>query len=170
MDNKTDLRIWAKSIRKTLDLASVSSVIAGKIRKHEFYKNARNVMIFYPAKYEINLLSLLDDDKNFFLPKTDEDNLLVCPFKKDDRLVVSRFKIKEPCTTPVASKILDLVIVPALAVDKSGFRLGYGGGFYDRFLKDCSARTIVPIVHQLLLNKLPAEKFDVPVDCIVTDI
>ena len=59
MDNKTDLRIWAKSIRKTLDLASVSSVIAGKIRKHEFYKNARNVMIFYPAKYEINLLSLL---------------------------------------------------------------------------------------------------------------
>ena len=50
---------------------------------------------------------------------------------------ISNFGIKEPCSEPVAPDILDLIIVPALMVDKNGYRLGYGGGFYDRFLKKC---------------------------------
>ena len=168
MDNKTDLRIWAKSIRKTLDLASVSSVIAGKIRKHEFYKNARNVMIFYPAKYEINLLSLLDDDKNFFLPKTDEDNLLVCPFKKGDKLIKSSFNIMEPSSKSCDASILDLVILPALMADKQGYRLGYGGGFYDRFLDKYSCiKTILPVAEVLFVENLPHEKFDKKADKVI---
>lgn len=169
MDSKTDLRIWAKSIRKTLDICAVSSVIADKIRVNNFYKNAENVMLFYPAKYEVNLLSLLDDDKNFYLPKVCGDKILVCPFKKGDQLVVSNFKINEPCSEPVSAQVLDLVLVPALAVDKAGFRLGYGGGFYDRFLPLVPAKTVVPIPHQLYLETLPVEKFDVPVDCVITD-
>ena len=69
MDNKTDLRLRAKSIRKTLDIARLSENASEKIRQTELYKNVKNVLIFYPMRYEINLLELLKDNKNFYLPK-----------------------------------------------------------------------------------------------------
>ena len=56
MDNKTDLRLRAKSIRKTLDIARLSENASEKIRQTELYKNVKNVLIFYPMRYEINLL------------------------------------------------------------------------------------------------------------------
>lgn len=169
MDNKTDLRIWAISIRKTLVISDISAIIADKIRQNHLYKNAKNVMIFYPAKYEINLLTLLDDNKNFYLPKVNGENIFVCPFKKGELLKVSGFNIKEPCSQPVEADILDLVIVPALAADKKSFRLGYGGGFYDRFLSKHKINSIVPIAKELLVDKLPVDVFDIPVDLVISD-
>lgn len=169
MDNKTDLRIWAKSIRKTLMISDISHIITYKIRQNPLYKNAKNVLIFYPTKYELNLLTLLDDDKNFYLPKVNGENIFVCPFKKGDLLKISDFNIKEPCNQPVGEDILDLVIVPALAADNNGFRLGYGGGFYDRFLSKHKIKSIVPIAKELLIEKLPVDVFDIPVDCVITD-
>ena len=170
MDNKTDLRIWAKSIRKTLNLADISKNITAKIRGNDIYKNAENVMLFYPTKYEISLLDLLNDKKNFYLPKVYNDEILVCPYSKDDSLEVSQFNIKEPCTNPVKAEHLELAIVPALVVDKKGYRLGYGGGFYDRFLSKFPIKTIVPISHELIVEKLPVEKFDIKIDVVITDI
>ena len=66
MDSKIDLRIRAKSIRKNLDMQSISASAAAKIRQLDFYKSAENILIFYPMKNEINLLELLNDDKNFY--------------------------------------------------------------------------------------------------------
>lgn len=169
MDNKTDLRIWAKSIRKTLAISDISAIIAYKIRQNPLYKNAKNVLIFYPTKYELNLLTLLDDDKNFYLPKVNGENIFVCPFKKGDLLMISNFNINEPCSQPVEADILDLVIVPALAADKKSFRLGYGGGFFDRFLSKHKINSIVPIAKELLVDKLPVDVFDIPVDLVISD-
>ncbi len=169
MENKTNLRLWAKSIRKNLDTDAISRKISDKIRSLDVYKNAENVMIFYPLKYEINLLSLMEDNKQFYLPRVCGENLLVCPFAKCDRLAKSEFNVSEPLTESVSSDILDVVIVPALAVDTNNFRLGYGGGFYDRFLKASKAYSIVPVSQKLVVEKLPVDDFDVPVDCVVTE-
>ena len=148
MENKTDLRIWAKSLRKTLPLDAISAKIVRKIRQNPEFQQAKNVLLYSPSKYEINLL---------------------CPFKKGDALEISSFNIKEPCSNPVDPCCLDLAIVPALAADKNCFRLGYGGGFYDRFLAQNKVKTITPAARQLLVEKLPVEKFDVPVDFVITD-
>ncbi len=169
MENKTNLRLWAKSIRKNLDTDAISRKISDKIRSLDVYKNAENVMIFYPLKYEINLLSLMEDNKQFYLPRVCGENLLVCPFAKCDRLAKSEFNVSEPLTESVSSDILDVVIVPALAVDTNNFRLGYGGGFYDRFLKASKAYSIVPVPQKLIVEKLPVDDFDVPVNCVVTE-
>ena len=64
--------------------------------------------------------------------------------------------------------MIDLVIVPALAVDKNNYRLGYGGGFYDRFLRDKSVTKIVCIPKELIVESVYPEKFDIPVDIVVT--
>ncbi len=165
MDSKINLRAKAKGIRKSLNIDIISAAAVARIKELDEYKTALNVMIFYPLKFEINLLKLLDDDKNFYLPKVYEDIILVCPFKNGDRLEKSCFNLSEPCSNPVDASILDLVILPALMADKYGYRLGYGGGFYDRFLeKYPDVKSILPIPKELFTDKLPHEKFDKKAD------
>lgn len=169
MQDKTLLRIRFKEERKNINLSEVSKTIVEKIRKSDFYKNAKNVMLFYPLKYEINLLTLLEDNKNFYFPKVSNQDLYVCPYDKEKGFIKSEMNINEPCTSPVDKGIPDLIFVPALAVDKYNYRLGYGGGFYDRFLKDSKALTVVPICKNFLTDNLPHEEFDVTVDKIITN-
>ncbi len=169
MDNKTDLRLWAKSTRKKLDISSKSAMITSKIRRLDCYKMAKNIMLFYPKTFEIDLRSLLTDNKNFYLPKVCGKELLVCPFKNGDDVKLSDLKICEPCSKPINPSVLDLVIVPALAVDRSGYRLGYGGGFYDRFLFEHNVKSLTAICQEFVLETIYPEKFDVKVDFIVTD-
>ena len=169
MDNKTELRIKAKSIRKNLDISAISAKAVTLIKQHRFYINSSNIMIFYPTKYEINLLTLIADEKNYYLPKVEGEKLLVCPYNKYCKLEKSSFNIFEPCSNPVRTDILNLVIVPALMADNFGYRLGYGGGFYDRFLSDCApkTKTLTVIPKELLVNKLPREDFDRKIDEII---
>lgn len=168
MDSKIDLRTKAKDIRKTLDIVAISSFAVEKIRNEFLYKDAKNVLIYYPKQYELNLLGLLDDDKNFYLPKVNGQNLLICPFKKGDKLIKSSFNIMEPSSKSCDASILDLVILPALMADKQGYRLGYGGGFYDRFLDKYSCiKTILPVAEVLFVENLPHEKFDKKADKVI---
>ena len=165
MEDKIDLRIQAKYIRKQLDISKLSSGAVKLVRENETYLQAKNVMLYYPTKYEIDLLALLDDDKNFYLPKVSGKDLLVCPFKRNEKVVLSSLKIKEPCSLPSNPEILDLIIVPALMIDKNGYRLGYGGGFYDRFLNKYSGtKTLTVIPDKLFTDNLPREEFDRKID------
>ena len=168
MENKTALRTEIKSLRKNLDITGISKILVEKIKMHQAFKSADNVMLYYPLKYEINLLELLKEDKNFYFPKVAGENLLVCPY--NDNFQKSELNILEPCSEPVSAEILDLIIVPALAIDKSNYRLGYGGGFYDKFLsKNPGIKTLVPICGKFVYEELPHEDFDVPVDYAVTN-
>lgn len=168
MDKKTVLRIYAKDIRKSLDIKTLSEKAVSAVRTNKIYKSAQNVMLYYPLTEEIDLRELLKDDKTFYLPKVDGQKLLVCPYDCSDKLEKSCLNINEPCSDPVKSSILDLIIVPALAVDKQNYRLGYGGGFYDRFLaqnQDVPTLTVIP--KQLVLFEIPIDKYDVKINNII---
>jgi len=180
--NKEDFRKRAKEIRKSLDMEKISGEIIVKIKSLDVYKKAQNVMIFYPLKNEINLLPLLKDNKDFYLPKIKDDNMLVCPYKIGDKMSVSSFKTQEPTSEPVNPEILDIIFIPALMVDKNFHRLGYGKGFYDRFLgkvgiiypvahqQKANPIKIVPIPSELITDKLPADDFDKTFDIILSEI
>lgn len=164
---KSTLRKWAKEERKKLDIESLSEKFVKKLQGTEEYRQAKNVMIFYPLKNEINLLELLKDKtKNFYLPRISGETLLCCPYKNGDELCESCFKTKEPIANPSES-LPDVVIVPALAVDKNNYRLGYGGGYYDRFLFEKNVYKIVCIPKDFVLNTVFPEKFDIPVDKVI---
>lgn len=170
MNDKFILRKNAKEIRKKLDITTVSANIREKLLAHSFYKNATNIMIFYPTKYEVNLLDLTkSSDKKFFLPRVNGLELDVCEFSAEVELKKSEFNILEPTSKPVSPSILDLVIVPALMADKRGYRLGYGGGFYDRFLSKFrqNFKTIVVVPEKLFVDELPIDEFDQRVDDVV---
>ena len=163
MKNKSDYRLYAKELRKKLDIEALSHGFCEKIRGEEHYINSKHVMLFYPTEDEIDLRDLFNDDKHFYLPKVFGDKLLVCPLS--EKLEKSRFNIMEPCSHPINPELLDVVVIPALMADEYGYRLGYGGGFYDRFLPLCkNAFKLVAVPKELYVEELPHEDFDVKVD------
>ena len=172
MHTKEELREQAKQIRSLLQTDIISTRIVDNLRAADIYDVAQHIMLFYPLEYEVNLLPLLDDDKHFYLPKVQGDELLICPYKKGDELGVSQFGTKEPLTEPVDPSVLDLVFIPALMVDKHFNRLGYGKGFYYRFLfkKGLRAVKIVPISSLLILEELPHDENDAQFDIIVDEL
>ena len=167
--NKHELRKKAKEIRSKLDIKRLSKKLVDKLAGTEEYKNAKNIMIYYPLSDEINLLAILKNtDKNFYLPKIDGENLLCCPYKEGDETCLSSFKTCEPLTEPCDKSLIDLVILPALGVDKNNYRLGYGGGFYDRFLEDYNGIKIVCIPSELVFDTVHPKDYDIKADIILT--
>ena len=168
MEGKNNLRIQAKNLRKNLQMGIISEQLVSLVRQNEVYKNSHNVMLYYPTCYEVNLTSLFKDDKNFYLPKVSGQNLLVCPFKHGDKLEKSSMGIYEPVSEPINPEILDLVIVPALMADRHGYRLGYGGGYYDRFLTQIpKVKKIVAVPKELFIDELPHDYYDVQIENII---
>lgn len=169
MNSKQQLRKWVKEERKKLDIKLLSDNLVAKLQKLKEYQQAKNVMLYYPLRYEINLLPLLvDKSKKFYLPKIEGENLLCCPYTCEDELCESCFKTKEPTSKPIEKELIDLVIVPALAVDKTKCRLGYGGGYYDRFLTGINAIKVVCLSEKFVLESVCSEKHDVLVDIVIT--
>ena len=169
--NKQLLRIWVKEKRKELDMAKISAILADKLVQIEEYKNAKNIMLFYPLKDEVDLLSILEDkSKNFYLPRINGDELECCPYCASEELCISRFHTKEPICEACAKSEIDLIIVPALACDKNNFRLGYGKGFYDRFLKDYKGKTISCIPHEFFVETVFPFESDIKIDRVLTDL
>ncbi len=167
--SKEAIRKQAKAIRSRLDMNKISSELIIKVKNTSEYKNSKNIMIFYPLKDEVNLLDLLNDNsKNFYLPKINGKNLLCCPYKSGDRTCLSCFKTCEPLSEPCSKNQINMVIAPALACDKNNFRLGYGGGFYDRFLRDFNGTKITCIPKELMFETIYPEKHDIALDLVIT--
>ncbi len=176
---KQDLRNLCRQKRQKLfndgHIEKISTEICSKISKSAVYKNAKNIMLFYPKAAELNVLKLLDiqsEGKNFYLPRCKENSISVCPYKGCDKLILNNFNIEEPITEPISDvEILDIIIAPALCADKRGNRLGYGKGFYDRFFSNpkLRAKKIVIIPEILLFKTIPADIHDKKCNFIVTE-
>ncbi len=168
--NKNDLRKQAKEVRARLDISAISDAICSHVAQMPEFICAKNVLLFYPKNSEIDVLSLCRTGKNFYLPRVEGEKLLVCPYDCSVALEKSVFNVLEPCSVPVSPDVIDFAIIPCLMADRKKFRLGYGGGFYDRFLpflrSDCE--TVAVCADELLTDELPTDNFDKPVDLVVT--
>lgn len=171
MINKQKMREQALAIRKLLDMEKISIGIVENIKQNTIFKNAKNVLLFYPLKNEVNLKGLLkENNKNFYLPRINGDELDICPFTNEEQLIENKYKIKEPITKPIEDlKLIDLVFVPACLADRECYRLGYGKGFYDRLLPKLKAKTIIPIPEKLVCDKIPKEEHDFSCNLIITE-
>ena len=168
---KQELRARAIEKRKMADFASLNPQVIENIKNSEIYKFSKNVMIFYPLENEINLLELLSDDKNFSFPCVFDTEIL--PYKNGGEFKKGAFGIFEPAGTKKQdTDELDLVIIPALCADKNGYRIGYGKGYYDRFIKTLNrkrTKLLTPIFSEFVVDTVFAEPFDEKVDFIATE-
>ncbi|MDD3593693.1 MAG: 5-formyltetrahydrofolate cyclo-ligase [Candidatus Gastranaerophilales bacterium] len=170
MNSKKELRNPAKEIRSKINMHDISKLIIAKLLNTSVWQNSKNIALYYPFGSEINLTPLFDENKNFYLPKIFGDTMNFCPYKTGDVLKENIYGIKEPQTEVIAPKITDLIILPALMADVNGNRLGYGKGYYDKFLtlNKIKAAKVVLIPHELLLENLPCDTWDVKSDLIIT--
>ena len=106
------------------------------------------------------------------LPHTQGEAMVFRSWKPGDPLVVGRFNIPEP-DAKARERRPDLVLVPVLAFDRHGYRLGYGGGYYDRYLSEHRAKRTVRAIGIAFagqeMEELPREASDEPLDAVVTE-
>lgn len=115
---------------------------------------------------------LINSEKRVVVPVTDfsEGTLTHSEIKSLSDLKTNKWGVAEPVQiSEVDTGKLDLVVVPMAAADRAGSRLGYGKGFYDRFLSETNARKVGLVFESFLFDKIPTEEFDEKLDIIITE-
>lgn len=172
--NKKELR---KYIRKLVAQMSVEEkmnearCVFHHIENSDIFKNRVNIMLFASLPDEIPTHDTLErwaKSKNIYLPRVNGDNLDIIKYQPG-MLHKGSYDIMEPeGNDTVEPTILDLIIVPGVAFDRQGNRLGRGKGFYDRFLSQTHAVTIAVCFDCQLVDHIPTEPHDLPAKFVVT--
>lgn len=98
------------------------------------YIDAKCVGLFYPLKNEVNLIELTNGNKQYAFPKVESDGIHFYLLDSKTSFKKSKFGVLEPQEGINVDKKIDYLIVPALAISKDRYRIGFGKGYYDRFL------------------------------------
>lgn len=118
---------------------AASRKIASRLDELEPLRHARSIMGFASIKNEIDLAFWVEKEiacgKNLFLPRVEKNGSMeAVQFRGWEQTVAGPFGIREPIGGPFDPQLIDVVLVPGLVFDAQGYRLGYGKGYYDRFL------------------------------------
>lgn len=140
-----------------------SEAILQQLEEMQCFRDAKTVLLYYPQNKEVDVLPLFKrykHEKTLLLPVTHRKGMTANPFEGNDKMHRGNYGIPEPTTAPYKGQI-DVIIVPAVAFDKEGYRLGRGGGYYDRFLKKQPRAKLIGVGYDFqLVEKVPAEKHD----------
>lgn len=183
---KQELRTQILERRLGLDAGKVSTkseTIAALLRSLPEYVLARAIMFYLSFRQEVDtepmIRAALVGGKMVAVPRTIRRERVLVPCRLEDYetgLVTGAYGIREPADCrPVPTGDLDMVIVPGVAFDRAGNRLGYGAGYYDRFLSSlgtCGGRRALAVGVAFALqvvDSLPAGPHDVPMDVIITE-
>ena len=150
------------------EVNTYSNSLIKQIRALPAYQHAKHVGLYSPIKNEPNLLALLEDAKQFYLPKVVNLDMVYVPYHPGTKLEKSSLGILEPIETNDASTQLDLIIIPGIVFDPAGNRIGFGKGYFDRFLLHIRPAHVIGVAYPFQLEKrLMTSRFDVPVDLVL---
>ena len=186
-NKKTDLQLEKNKIRQeilkkrnnlsTEEVEKKSDLIIQNLEK--FIKNAENIMIFMDMKNEVKITKLMKlyPEKSFFISKiTDSKNReMKINRYNENELVLHKFGYYESSSSDFYNEnILDIIIVPAVVFDLEKNRIGFGGGYYDTFLKKIRGGNkkvlFIGICYDFqIIEKVPAEEHDVVLDFVVSE-
>lgn len=150
----------------------LSNTICKNILDFNLFKSAACVALYFPVRSEVDILPLTAvKGKYFVFPKVVENDLFFSHAEYPDGFMIGSFGIPEPATGKYLDfGEIDLFFVPGIAFDKSGYRLGYGKGFYDRLIsKHAQIITLGICYNDFLLKGLQVEPWDTRVNYMVTD-
>jgi 5-formyltetrahydrofolate cyclo-ligase len=179
MTNKNKLRKKFREIRSSIseeEAEEKSRIIIETLFSLDEFRNARNVLFYVDTRNEVKtrnaITRALDMRKRVAVPKVLDHGMIAVVICSLSELRPGRFGIYEPLhCVEMQAKQIELVVVPGVAFDKRGFRLGYGGGYYDRFLPCLCAKTVkAALAYEIqLTDKIPADEQDIKVDIIITE-
>jgi len=158
----------------SFDLMKIASEkMQKKLKKINAFRNAQKIGVYYPIGSEILtqdiIQELLSNGKDVFLPKVIEKNIEFRKITDFSSLEKGSFDIMEPKDDCVTDNNLDVVLVPTVGISPIGVRLGYGYGFYDRYLAEHKTTTISLTLEKQIIKNIPKSEHDVIIDWIVTE-
>ena len=190
MTDKNQLRQEMRQRRRALSHTARSHAayaLAEQVAASRLFQTSQRIAFYLPNDGELDLQPLIEYawqvNKHCFLPVIGPRNsrrLWFLPYTADTSLQMNRFGIPEPVHHPGERQFkphaLDLILLPLVAFDQNGHRLGMGGGFYDRTLAFLAHRhhwrkpRLLGTAYQFQqLKKLPVQPWDIPLDGIATE-
>ena len=179
-NNKIELRSYYRALRNSFStdfVKEASRLSCELLVKTDEFSKADTVLLYYPINNEISPLEIFEKAQNagktVGFPRCDAQNtsLTFCKVTDLNQLKIGHFGLPEPdesCERIICNE-KTLVLVPALLFSESGHRLGYGKGYYDRFLRDFEGVSIGLSYSKTLCASLQHEEHDVPLDMIITE-
>jgi len=161
-------------------LEKMSAALIKKFQALELFQKAKTVGVYMPLPDEVDITPLFSFDsfvaqdrqlqeKTFYIPAFDEASSGYRLAEYTPELKKGKFGIPEPANPVFAPEELDLIIVPGVAFDRAGHRLGRGGGFYDRLLPQYQAVRVGICFDFQCLETVPSEPHDCNVDRLITE-
>jgi 5-formyltetrahydrofolate cyclo-ligase len=157
----------------------IDNKIFNELINTDLYKRSINIFIYISFSNEINTRNIIEkafkDKKNVFIPKVYKDDKLMKAIKLNsiDELKKNSMGILEPIddSNYIEKENIDLIVVPGVVFDKECNRIGYGGGYYDRYLKDIKSKeNKIALAYDLqIVDKIKSEVHDIKVDYIITN-
>lgn len=172
--DKKELRAQIKMLKKQHtkeQLLEQSERILAKLEKHPDFVKAKRVMLYNALPDEVQTLAFLEKwhlEKQIILPTVIGDDIIPVEYGKNTTFAVGDFNILEPQNEPYQGDF-DLIVVPGVAFDKNGNRIGRGRGYYDRFLSQhLNVKRIGICFDFQLVKEVPTEPLDIRMDEVIT--
>ena len=158
----------------SLDFINITSKqIQDNLRKIEFFRNAKSIGAYYSIGSEVRtqdiLQEVLKSGKEVSLPKVVKKDIVFKKINSLSDLEQGNFSVMEPKDYCEDIKKIEVVIVPAISLTREGHRLGYGFGYYDRYLSAKKPKTIALSYSKQIIKSFPYSDHDVRIDCMVTE-
>lgn len=175
---------WRRKIKNELlslkgnDRKVLSGKIAAQLFKTKLWQNSNYIGITVSRKFELDTTFIIkkawEEEKTVCVPKCySADKMMefreLSSFDELENVYMDLYEPVIDRTKVIPKENIDLLIVPGLVFDKKGYRIGYGGGYYDRFLQNYPGSTLSICYSFQTAEKLPYEEFDVAVEQIITE-
>ena len=175
MDKKELRRQISKRKREMTEneIENASRVLAEKFVNSQVYRDAKTIYGYMPYNQEVRTIPMMEqalrDGKRVAVPKVYGDTMKFIYMDDLSQVEEGYYNIPEPIADgPVAEDPTALVLMPGLAFDEKGNRMGYGGGFYDKFLAQEPDHPTVALCYAFqMVDHIPTEEYDIPVDCVL---
>lgn len=180
ISDKNALRKYEKSRRKELtrlEKESLDRRICENLTKSKEFKQAEVIFAFYPLEIEVDIVPVLKvsiEEKRLALPKCFPENKRMAFYLVENlsELRQSKYNIFEPTEDDIKGIKPDektLIIVPGLVFSTAGERVGFGAGYYDRYLAVNKAKTISVCYEKSFVDRIDTNIYDIRIDSIITE-
>ncbi len=171
---KEDIRLKVKAQKALLspqDKAQAAAAAFAFLEQHAAFMMANKILMYHSLPDELSTLAFIEkwhNRKRFYLPRVNGVNLDILPYNQST-LRLGAFHIEEPSGEDTADiSEIELIVVPGVAYDRQGNRVGRGKGYYDRLLAETKATKVGIAYDFQLVDEIDAEPHDVKVDILIT--
>ena len=156
-------------------MPSADYSICTKVMERPEWKNADTICLYFSQSHEVDtkplLAAALTDGKRIVFPRVEGKGLVLHEIRSITDFTKGKYNILEPKkSTPIVKPAcVDIFIVPGVAFDRAGNRMGHGKGYYDRLLAECHAPKIGLSYERQVIAKLDSSSYDVPMTAVITE-